>query len=500
MADGTSNVQRMVSLGYVAVPSASVAGNQITNVTGSMTLSKNGNYANQTTPLPQTQYKLGSYNLLGSTSEEVTVNSLDIKVSASSSLFDYSKVNNVKAMIAGQMFGSIKATLGSGTSTFSGSYTVKKGETVAVEFWADLQTPGSGAASGEYIATNICANGTTVNSSSSVTVCTAGQTLTYGTGSFTIAADASTPVAALISGSQTKTVAMFKYTATNDAYTISELVFGLTAYTSVTSVVVKDGNTTVATGPGGTATVTLSNLNIKVDANTSKVLTVDLVLGNVAIGAGQSGENVKVTVSSTKYAPSSTGVVSTDTSQVPAGNNMYVVKAVPTITNVSLPSGALVAGSNTLAKFTITSNGGSIGWTHMVFTYATSSGVTITTPTLWVDGGSQVTASSSVDVPNSRIVVDTATEQTIGTFVLKATVGGVTTNSYVYTNIANPSSSMTGFPKTAPTATATIATSFVWSDLSGSYTTGTPHSMTTWDWYGDTLVKNLPTDSQSLKY
>ncbi len=498
MADGTSNVQRLVSLGYVAYPSVSVAGSSLTDVTGSVTLTKNTNYANQTTPLPRTNYKIGSYNLAGSTSEDVTLNSLDLGTTASSSLFNYTHLNNVKAMIGGNMFGTVKSTLSSGTSTFSGSYTLPKGQTVAIEFWADLATPTSGAASGEYVISNTCVNGTAVNSSSSIIKCQSGQTVTYGSGVFTIAQDPSTPVAAIVAGNQTRTVAAFKYTTANDSYTVNEITLSLVGATTVSSVTLKDGSTTVGTPqPGGSTSVTFSNLNWVVPNNTTKVLNVELALGDVGVGMGTSGENVQVTVATVKSAPSSSGVQSTSSPGV-AGNVTYVYKSIPTVTNVSLPTTQLSAGTQTLYKFSVSSGGsGTIGWAKFGFTIATTTGVTVTGLQVWdADTNTQISGTASSTYTSTGMVTEfwpNVEQQVSGakTYVLKGTVSlSGTGYRSISTNITQPTGH--AVPVAATTATSTNAT-LVWSDLSAQ-----SHSFTTSDWNNDNLVKNLPTDSQTL--
>ncbi len=497
---GSNNVQKMVSLGYTSSPSAAVAGNALTNVTGSVTLNKDNTYANQTVPLPQTGLKLADFNLVGSTSEDVTVSGIDLALSASSSL---SNLNNVKIMVNGSMFGTVKSTVAitnggvGATSTYSGNFTLAKGSTASVEVWGDIPTPTVPYGS-DTVTPRIAVTGTAVNSSASVMAAASGQQISVGTASITAAQDPSTPVAAITAGNQTKTAAAFKFTTANDQYTISELVISLAGNSTVQNIVLKDGATTIATMPGA-ASSTFSNLNIVVPANSTKVLTVDLQLGTVGQGAGTSGENVKVTLHSYKNAPSSTGAISSTNSYV-SGNNMYVYKAIPTITNVTLPTTALTAGAGaTLYKFSISSGGtGTIGWTKLGFTIATSTNVTVSSFQVWdADANTQITGTASTTYTASGAVVEfnTLAEQQISgakNYVLKATVGGtLASGAYVSTNMANPSTTFTS-PAAATTATATTA-SFVWSDTSAQ-----SHSLTTTDWSNDYLVKNLATDSQTL--
>lgn len=499
---GSSNVQKMVSLGYVSAPSANVAGNAITVVTGSMSLSKNATYANQTIPQPQTGYLLGSFNLVGSTSEDINLTGVDINLkggtNSSSSL---ANLNNVTLKINGNMYGTVKGTVAvsNSTSTFSGNLTISKGTTVPVLVYADIPAVSVPNGSDNFVAT-MCANGTTVSSSVSVSSCTTGQNISIGTASLTVAQDPSTPVAALIAGNQTKTLAAFKFTTANDQYTVSDITISLASNTTVSTLSLWDGSTQVGSSLPGGASSTFSNLNWQIPANSTHILTVQAVLGPVGIGAGVSGEPVQAVLHSYKAAPSSSGTYTTTTSGTSVkGNTQYVFKSIPTITLNTLPTSALVAGTDVLQAFQLSSGGtGTIGWTHLVFTYATSdAATTLASPQLWdADANSQITASASVDATNKRIVFDTATEQQISgakNYQLKATVGGtVSTGDYVATNIANPDTTFTP-PTTAASATTTVATSFVWSDVSAQ-----SHSLTTSDWNNDFLVKNLPTNTQTL--
>lgn len=495
---GSSNVQKMTSLGYNSVPSANVAGNALTDVTGSISLSKNLTYASQTVPVPQTQYKVSSFNLVGSSSEDITVSSIGLALSASTTL---TTLNNVKVTVAGNMFGTIKSTVAitnggvGATSTYSGNYTLKQNTTVPVEVWADITTPGVAYGS-DTITPRIAVDGTTVNSSASVTISAAGQQISFGSASITAAQDTSTPDAAIVAGNQTRTAAAFKFTTTNDQYTISEMVISLNDATNVTSIVLKKGSEVIATLPGA-ASSTFSNLSIPAVANQSTVVTVDLVLGNTGYGAGTSGADAKVTLHSYKSAPVSSGTISSTTNQVVSGNSMYVYKAIPTITNTSWTAPVLSAGTQSLYKFTMTS-GGSIGWAKLGFVIATSTGVTVTSPTLWdEDAGQAVAGTSSTSYSGGNLTFEFVpyVEKQISTsrkYSVKATVAISGTGAKsVSTSMSQPTSSYAA-PVIAATATATPST-FVWSDLSAQN-----HSLATQDWNKDYLVKNLPTDSQTL--
>jgi hypothetical protein len=306
-------------------------------------------------------------------------------------------------------------------------------------------------------------------------------------------------VSALVTGNQTVGVAAYKFTTSNDQYTVSEITLSVPTSTTVSSLSLWDGATQVGTSlPVASGSSTFSNISWVVPANSTKVLTVKAAFGPVGYGMGSSGEQVQVTLHSYKNAPSSTGTYTTTTSGAVSGNTMYVYKVVPTITNSNLSTSILAAGTNTLAKFSIGSGGGTIGWSKIGFTVTTSTNVTVSSIELWdFDSNTQITGTASTTYTSTGLVSEflPLNEQQVSgskNYIVKATVGGtLATGAYVSTKIANPTTTF-GRPLAATTATASPA-SFVWSDLSAQN-----HSVSTSDWNKDFLVKNLPTDSQTL--
>ena len=80
-------------------------------------------------------------------------------------------------------------------------------------------------------------------------------------------------------------------------------------------------------------------------------------------------------------------------------------------------------------------------------------------------------------------------------YVVKTVIGGValTTGMNFQTSIAVGQTAVDGQDNYAGAAAASPTATFVWSDESV-----VGHSDTTNDWMGDWLVKNLPTDTQTL--
>lgn len=503
---GTSNAQRLSSLGYTNAPSGNVSANAVNIVTGSLALSKNNNYANQTTPLPQTGYKLGSFSLSGSSSEDINIDQIGVTASSSAgTTFAYDDLSDVMVKVNGNMFGTIKSSLSSGVNTFSGSFTLSKNSTATVEVFATLNSGAVTAA--DAVAANVIVYGTTQGSSSSVNSGTVnGQSITYNSGSVTAAfSSGPSPVSANVVAGTTQNSAVFKFTSANDSYTLTELTATTSNATTIQTANLLDCGTTgascnstpIASKPGATST-TFTGLNIAIPANTSKYLAIQYVLGSVGVGSGTSGENIRATV--TAYKVNDSNGVQTSSSANLIGNALYVFKSVPSITTAALPSTVLSGGTQTLYKFTVGAAGNTISWSKVAFTISTSSTVTSVSSHALFDSstGLQVSGSfsSATTTSTGQTIAFTATSEqevsTTKTYELRASVNGTfSTGSYVSTSIATGASAHAD-PAAAATVALTGAT-FVWSDLSAA-----SHSTSTTDWNNDYLVTGIPTPSLSL--
>ena len=165
---------------------------------------------------------------------------------------------------------------------------------------------------------------------------------------------------------------------------------------------------------------------------------------------------------------------------------------------MGLPTTVLAAGTQAIAKFSITADaGGTVAWDRVVFTIATTTAsLTSTSTTIKLyDNDDQATSLSTcvLTAVGTSITCSDVNKEVSGTktYVLKAEVGGtITAGAAVSTYIAQPSS--LADPDRQLVVEATTA-SFIWSDESVS-----GHSATTADWMNDYLIKNLPTDSQTL--
>jgi len=525
---GSSNAQKVDSLGSINVPTGTTSANTLAIAAAAAVLAKNATFANQTVVLPSINAKISSWNLAGSTVEDLLLTTLSFDVDESvGTEFDEGDLTNIYVVVKNG--GTIVsqpaplATAGTGADlNFSINYTLLKNSNIQIELYANLADDGQddlagvdGAAdaidAADAFVTDLTITGTALVSGSAVTATSAdtvGQVTAFGSASITATTDASTPVAGIVYDNQTVTSVAHKFAAVTAGYNITDITYTLGSNTVVSSVQLYDGATLIATQPGA-STVIFGGLNWNVPANTNKVLTAKLVLNTVLdSGAGSTnGAALLTTLTAFTAVNQSTGVSALGTEANPAGSVMYAYAATPTVTNVALPSTSLTTGTQTVAKFSVASNGGTIAWKKLIFTVSRAMGGTDTlaTPTLWdsetglqVAGTATFTGSIEVDSDtDGGITFVATTEQQISgtkTYVLKlVTAGTLVTGNNINVNFAQPSAFVVADDYTA--VAGTTAT-FVWSDTSGIGHDSA--STTVLDWNNDYLVRTIPTDTQTL--
>src|SRR3989344_1938141 len=533
LVQGSGNGVRQVSLGSVAVPTANVTANSLTVQQGGLTMAQTTNYAAQTIVDPQTAYKVASFQLSGNSTEAVNVTTFDL---------DFTLTDNASADLVttdvtdvyikyGANQTSVKPTVAATTTltsvgnTWSPSFTVAKNETIQVDVFATLS---SDFANLDTLIATLQITGTASQSGTAAdTTAIAGQTINISTASITGTLDASAPDAKLVDDSGTVTVAAYKFAAVNDAYTITDVTIDLDSASAVQNVILKDGTATLASKSAATA-VTFSGLSVPVAANTNKVLTVDLQMGTVGVGAGSTCSALQAQLDAFT-ARNSQGVSAAGTESDPDGNAMYAYKAVPLVSYVSLPTGSMTNSDLVIAKFTVSSNGtGTVAWKQVMLEISKTGAdtETATNPTLAsyfirnADTGSTITAAEDVindsdassancdgEDTTCELLISIGTnadnnveEQVSGarTYEVVATIGGtLATNDYITVKIDRNTTSFAASAVYTGNDNAGDGTansvSFVWSDVSIS-----AHDTGTADWANDYLVKNLPTTSWTL--
>ena len=490
LAPASANVQRLVSLNYISNPTQDA--NSVTVATGNLSLAKYTSYANQTTVVPQSAYKVGDFRVTAGNSEGVNINTFTVTLPAATS----SLMHNVYVKYGSKMT-SAKAN-GSATLTWSVNEALAANATLEVALYADLD---AAILSGSTIASTLQIDGTSANAGTSVTGGpVTGQTITTGSGTITVAVDASTPIAAVVAANSQPKVASFKFTTTNDAFKLTKLTATTTATgaTVIKNLIWKDGATTVATIPVNVVTASQDGLSIAVPANTNKILDVYADLDQVGTpGSATTSANVVVNLIGYDY-QNSNGVKTASGVVNYIGNDVYVVKSKPTVSLVTLPSTTLANGTKTIAKFSITADAnGSVAWRKISLAIS-EAGVTFTNGKIY-DAANESTplanVATSTESTTALVFSATADQEvaagTTKTYVVKADIASAIAGDSISASLVSSATTAVA-PNTAAVITAGT-TSFVWSDLSVS-----PHSATSADWMNDYLIKNLPTDSQTL--
>ncbi len=456
---GANNVQRMTSAGYGTYPAAAVEGNTLTVAQSSVTVAKNTAYNDHTSVAPKTAYKIGSFTLTANTSEAANLTSVSLDLDSVADAADASDdLTNLYFTIAKSSGGTpehtsaIKTSVTDTANSWAFSYTLDAGSTVWLDVYANVAstiTDGDGTA--DTMRADLTVSGT--GASSGVAVSPAevnGQTVTWGAGSFSTALDGSAPLNRIVAANQEVTAATYKLTATNETYTVKEVqvkVASATVASAVATVKLYDGSTLLGTAPlaqSNNTAALFTGLNLAIPANSNKVLTAKLVLGEVGTGKGTSQVNAALTLDSVKYADSQ-GVETTDANDR-AGNEVYVYKTTPTVAHVDLTNGTLVNGQATdVYKFTVSadakgpvalkqlklnvtwSDGGTADTLELESLKLYRDGVDITdNVTLQDEDGNSVEGTNGLLQDDGTLVVSWSTEETVAagatqTYTVRAT-------------------------------------------------------------------------------
>ena len=556
----SNNAYRQTTGSYFTAPSSDTAANSLTVAQGALTLAENTSYADQVTVAPKTAYKLASFSVTAGTTEDVRVTEWDVDFTAGGDAADASDdLSNLYityGSASAPTTSSVKSTVADSDNTWSVDYTITKGTTIYVNVYSNVAssiTDGAGTTDTMTPLLTITGQGA-VSAQTASAAQTGGQTITFSTGTFTTAHDSST--AKIVQGNQEIEAAKFRFTTTNETYTITEVKFsvGSAAISSAISEArLYDGDDLVGTGVYALSSNTITHmtgLDIDVPANTYKILTLKYLLNDIGTGAGASQSNVKPTMTYVKYEDTN-GTSDTDSTSR-AANNIHVYKAIPTVTAVNLTNTTLVNNSAIdLYKFTVSaSSNGSIALKQFKINTAWSDGGT--TDTLEVeslkfyrdgvqyvnstevtmvdeDGNSVLSTSGLLEDEGTLIITLVDTEATISaggsaTFTVKGTPTGFRVNgatdtaedsvtfyllgdtthngTSMYLNdetdiAAGQSEILELFTSAAANTSDGTAANFIWSDMSSSSHAYDINASSSGDWANGYLVLNLDLDSES---
>lgn len=380
------NVLRMTSGSYVTRPATDTQGNLLTVRTGGLTVSNNTSYAAQSAVAPKTAHKIGSWTVTASTVESVNLTQYTVSFTgaadAADASDDYSNLYLTYGPTGTENIATTKTTVSDSSNTWSLNYTLKSGETIYVNAYADVgsnisDSPASDSTD-DTLTTQLAVDSTTVGSSSSSTgsAVSANTVTWYASGTFTSSVDGSTPVAKAVAGGQTVDAAKYRFTAVRESYTIDQIEVevetgGATAAGVISKVELYDGSTLLGysvfsqtgsndTGDGETdsavnTSALVTGLSIPVAAGSYKVITAKLVLNDIGSGLARSQQNLLLDLDAFRYSDSQGTVTTSATDR--AGNEIRAYNSIPTFTAVDLTNSTIVNGQPMdLYKFTVSAN------------------------------------------------------------------------------------------------------------------------------------------------
>lgn len=307
---------------------------------------------------------------------------------------------------------------GDNTFTLDQSLVVAKGTSKTVSLACDVAGGSTGTLAWGITsdASTIVVTGVTSSVGITDTVNgSAGQTMTIGSGSFTVQKDASSPSYAVVSGASTGvTLGVLKLRATNEDQYLRQIRLQLTNTASSSgsnfvgnAVNLYDGTTLVGTatfnGSATFATSTLMGNGLLLPKDTDKILTIKADLST--IGTSQPGtEGALVAVDyDGGYAVGTYTVGGSSGSNITSGSGadtavdgVRVFRSFPTLAKATVPTNVLSNGTPALLRFTVTADAkGDIGVYKFTLKFATSGNAQISAVNIfgYTDSGYSVPVS-----------------------------------------------------------------------------------------------------------
>ena len=467
VAIGSSNVLRKVSNSYDSYPAAAVAANSLTIATGALALASNTSFASQTVVAPKSAQKVASYSVTSTTTEAVNINTftLDFDGAAATDAADASSDLTNLYLVYGatgtETTSSVKGSVTDTANAWSVSYSLAAGSTIYINAYADAASSATnGDATADTLTTDLAITGTGANSAAAANAtAVVGQTITFGAGTLTASLDGGTSVNKAVGANAEVSAAIFRFTSQNDVFNVRDVVVSIASTTvasAISSVRLYDGSTLLGSAPIGSSTTTAAIVSGKVfsvSSNSYKQITAKYVLNDIGTGLGTSQVNAVATLASyirETSAGAQTSVTTTCTSADCVGNEVYVYKSVPTVTQVDLTNDLVSNGATVdIYKFTVSAaSNGAVSLKQIKFPISWTDGATATDTLeleslkFYKDGsdittsvrmqdedGNSVESTSGLLEADGFLIVSWATEEVISagssvTYLVRATPQG----------------------------------------------------------------------------
>ncbi|MDD5016383.1 MAG: peptidoglycan-binding domain-containing protein, partial [Atribacterota bacterium] len=379
-------------------------------LTGSLNLLQNTAYSSQAATIPQTKFKLADFSLTNNTTESINLNKIQIDLAIDSSLY----ISNLYIRNLYIIYGSNKTTIldtVAHNNYWSINYQLPIGRTINLSVYGDVNSSiplNSVVNCGALVTGVTTVTAATVNSNSNVV--SAGQGITFGSGSLVAAQDSTTPPAKIATINQRIVAGKFKFTSTGDLYTISELKFMIPnsrAISAISAAVLTDSTdqTLSITKPALVAYsdnkyVVDFNVSIPISSNSTKTLTLYYDLGPNIYYSTVANASIAPILAYVKARNSREtlmdGVANDYTNSIAASydnitlpndgvkvNDVYVFKSAPTFTVSSSSTTALSNSEINLYTFNVGADkNGDISMKQIMFAVTINDPSAITFPHL----------------------------------------------------------------------------------------------------------------------
>ena len=516
---GSSNGQKMSSLGTTAVPAAATIANSLTITSSSLTMTEYSGFADATVVAGTNNARLGSFILAAGASEAVSVSSITVTLDSSPN--EVGSVSNMylKDHATGVQLGDTVVTP-STSNIISVNFTLPVSGTKVIDLYANII---SGSNPGNWTA-NIDADGSGLDTGNAVSATAADiQTMTVGSGALYPANGSQPSSELLLAGTTGNSIAQFSFTAANEGFTIREMKFKTesnfaSSVAQITLTYQNEAGTTktaslplTASAANSNATATFVGLDFYVPKESSRNIdvSIDTVLQS---SSGQTtGNNGKIYLDFDEGFKA-TGDSGTDVTSLTgqtddlSNSSMYIVKSKPTVSKVAITGSP--SSNSPLFKFKVVSDAlGEIELKQVGFTFVTS--------------GASIESVKLYDSASGTALTDTAVTMA-STYSIETIIGrGGSTTGYDNARLSGDDDvqrigtsgktfdirgTVTGWGDSGDsitvqlwqdtTATTTAAADtvingdnhFVWSDLS---ITGAAHTTATADWTNGYLIKDM---------
>lgn len=388
-----------------ASPTADLALDTMTVRGAALSVSTQTTPAAQTVVIGKQDFVFANYVLDASTSgEDVNISTLAVRHTTSANSIQ-TNIANLEVVVDGVAIQPIiqptaqTNTVATSTFSFSSPIVVAKGQTKTIQLRGDVNAGSANQTHAFGCLGTSCVSATGASTGTSVTATvteSAGQTMTLATaGTLTLAGDASTPNAGMLTGGATaQTVQVLSIAAAREDVDLTDIHFEPTATNGgalndeFTKVSLFDGTTQIASRtPTTTTAITFQNLGsgtFRILAGTSKKLTVKVDTATVVdpsspgSATSDSGDGLVFVVPEDGYngvgLSSGSALGSGNVSGTHTANAFTVYKSIPTVAPVALPTGTLTNTSGVvLYKFKVTADSkGDLGLYRFSFAISTT--------------------------------------------------------------------------------------------------------------------------------